>query len=197
MHGTLNSSRIQSTDQEAAPVMDSQGQRAARFEREVLPHLDRVYCAALCLADDQAQTGELVQETFARAYAAFGQMPPETDMTARLYRILISTHASSRRNRREPGPAPARGTRSHAGPADREGVSPAEVSAVLRLPGPVVKGALRQLQPDFRLVVYLADVENLACREIAGILTVPVGTVIWRLHRGRRQLRELLRALSL
>src|SRR5262249_26964142 len=146
MHGTLNSSRIQLTDQEAAPVMDSQGQRAARFEREVLPHLDRVYCAVLCLADDQAQAGELVQETFARAYAALGQMPPETDMTARLYRILISTQASSHRNRLEPRPAPARGTRSRAGPADREGVSPAEISTVLRLPGPVVKGALQQLQ---------------------------------------------------
>jgi RNA polymerase sigma-70 factor (ECF subfamily) len=197
MHDTLNSSRILPTDQEAAPVTDSQGQRATRFERVALPHLDRVYCAALCLAGDQAQAGELVQETFACAYAAFGQMPPETEMTARLYRILISTHASSRRNRREPGPAPTRGTRSRAGPADREGVSPAEISTVQRLPGPVVKGALRQLQPDFRLVVYLADVEGLACREIAGIMTVPVGTVIRRLHRGRRQLRELLRALSL
>jgi hypothetical protein len=125
MPGTLNSSRMEPADQEAAPVTDSQRQRAARFEREVLPHLDRVYCAALCLAGDQAEASELVQETFARAYAAFGQMPPETDMTARLYRILISTHVGSRRNRREPWPAPALGTRSRAGPADREGASPA------------------------------------------------------------------------
>lgn len=192
MHGTLNNNRMEPADQETAPVAESRGQRTTRFEREVLLHVDRVYCAALCLAGDQAEASELVQETFARAYAAFGQMPPDTDMTAGLYRILISTHASSRRNRREP-PPPARGTRSRAGRPGRSGVSPAEISAVLRLPGPVVKDALQQLQPDSRLVVYLASVEGLACREIADIMTVPVETVARRLHHGRRQLRELLR----
>jgi RNA polymerase sigma-70 factor, ECF subfamily len=192
MPGTLNSSRIKPAGQETAPVTDSWGQRTTRFEREVLPHLDRVYCAALCLAEDQAEAGELVQETFARAYAEFCPTSPGSNVTAWLYRILVSTHARSRRKRREP-PPPARGTRSRAGRPGRSGVSPAQISAVLRLPGPVVRDALRQLQPDSRLVVYLADVEGLACREIAGIMTVPVETVARRLHHGRRQLRELLR----
>ena len=155
----------------------------SRFEREVLPHVDRVVCAALYLTGDRAEAGELVQETFATAYAAFGQLASGTNVTAWLYRILIGTVASSRVKQREPQPAQP----------NRSGVSPAEIRAVMRLPGPVIRGALQQLQPNSRLVVYLADVEGLACREIADITGASIETVRRRRHTGRRQLAELLR----
>ena len=159
----------------------------------MLPHLDRVNWRGAVLAEDRAETGELVQETFARAYAAFGPTPPSTNVKAWLFRILVSAAAGSGPGQGAAaggigsGPPPPRGL-----PA-RDGVSPAEIRAVLRLPGPVVMRALRQLPPDFQLVVYLADVEGLACREIADVMAAPVETVRRRLRCGRCQLRELLR----
>jgi RNA polymerase sigma-70 factor, ECF subfamily len=197
MPGILNNSRMQSADQEIEPVTDSPGQWAARFEREVLAHLDRVYGAALCMADDQVEADALVQETCASAYAEFGQVEPGTKVTAWLYRILISTIASSRRGQHRPQPAPARDSRDRqqprADPPARTWVSPAEIRAVMRLPGTAVKGALQQLHPDSRIVVYLAEVEGLACREISDITKAPIETVTWLRHCGRRQLREFLR----
>jgi RNA polymerase sigma-70 factor (ECF subfamily) len=193
MPGTLNSGKMQPVNQETTPATDSRGQKEARFEREVLPHLDRVYCAALCLVDDQAEAGELVQETFARAYAEFGPTSPGRNVTAWLYRFLLGSAADS-----VPGQGAAAdgiGSRpsARAWPCTRSGVSPAEIRAVMRLPGPVVKGALRQLPRDSRLAVYLAYVEGLACREIAEVTEAPIETVTRWLRCGRRQLRWLLR----
>jgi len=181
----------------AQPVTDGPTQRAARFERDVLPHLDRVYHAARCLAAGQAAAEDLAGQTFALACAAFGQVEPGSNVTAWLYRILISTFtASSPYQLREPQPAPADGpghdllahTRSHM--CGRP--TPAQIKAVKRLPGSNVNKALQELPLDMRVVVYLADVEGLTCREIAGIVTAPAKTVAARLHRGHRQLWELL-----
>jgi RNA polymerase sigma-70 factor (ECF subfamily) len=184
---------MQPADQETAAATDSRGQKEARFEREVLPHLDRVYCAALCLAEDQAEAGELVQETFARAYAEFGPTSPGSNVTAWLYRILFGSAAG-----RGPGQGAAADGMGSGPPARtrlcaRRGVSPADIMALMRLPGPVVKGALRQLPQDSRLAVYLAYVEGLACREIAEVTGAPIETVTRQLRCGRRQLRWLLR----
>ena len=173
---------MQPADPETAAATDSRGQKEARFEREVLPHLDRVYCAALCLVDDQAEAGELVQETFARAYAEFGPRSPGRKVTAWLYRILLGSADGI-------GSGPS----ARAWLCTRSAVSPADIRAVMRLPGPVVKGALRQLPQDSRLAVYLAYVEGLACREIAEITGAPIETVTRGLRCGRRQLRWLLR----
>ena len=181
----------------ARPVTDGLTQRAARFEREVLPHLDQVYRAARCLAAGQAAAEDLAGQTFARAYAAFGQVEPGSNVTAWLYRILISTFTASSPNQlREPQPAPADGAGNdllaHTGSHMCGRRTPAQIKAVKRLPGSIVNKALQELPPDLRIVVYLADVEGLTCREIAGMVTAPAETVASRLHRGHRQLWELL-----
>jgi RNA polymerase sigma-70 factor (ECF subfamily) len=163
--------------------MDSPRQRAAQFERDVLPHLDRVYCAALCLAGDQAAADEVAQETFATACAAFGRMDPGANVLGWLYCILVSTFAGGTEGRQ----------RSRNGPARRSTPTAAEIQAVERLPGADVNRALHELPPDVRIVVYLADVEGFGCREIADITAAPIGMVTSRLRRGRRHLGELLR----
>ena len=173
-------------------------QRGRRSKRAVLPHLNRVYRAALCLAGGQAAAEDLVQETFAQAVAAFGQIEPGTDVAAWLYRILVTTFAGgSRPEQDEPTPLPASGAGDwqllHRGSSGRGGPTPAEITAVAQLPGADVKRALRELPPDLRIVVYLAGVEDLASREIASIMAVPPETVTSQLRRGRSQLGELLR----
>jgi RNA polymerase sigma-70 factor (ECF subfamily) len=149
----------------------------------VLPHLDRVYRGALCLAGDQAAADELAQKTFATACAAFGRVENGANVMVWLYRILVSTFARGTGGRQ----------RSRPGSASRGRPTAAEMQAVEGLPGADVNRALHELPPDLRIVVYLAEVEGFACREIAGIIAAPAGTVTSRLHRGRRQLRELLR----
>ena len=173
-------------------------QRGRRSKRAVLPHLNRVYRAALCLAGGQAAAEDLVQETFAQAVAAFGQIEPGADVAAWLYGILVTTFADgSRPGQDELTALPASGAGdwqlSHGGSSGRGRPMSAEIAAVAQLPGADVNHALRELPPDLRIVVYLADVEALGCREIASIITVPPETVPSRLRRGRRQLGELLR----
>lgn len=197
MTTNLAGTRVARADQTEL-VADWPGQRAARFERDVLPHLDRVYHAARCMAADRAAAEDLAEETFARAYAAFGQVEPGTNVTTWLYCILITTFAaSSGKQQREPKPAPVDGAgdrrQARAGSFTRGSLTPAQAKAVERLPGSDVNCALHELPPDLRIAVYLADVDGFACGEIAGIVTVPTETVVTRLHRGRRQLRELLR----
>jgi RNA polymerase sigma-70 factor (ECF subfamily) len=180
-----------------ALVLETPTQRAARFERDVLPYLDQLYPAALRLSRNRADAEDLVQETFTRAYASFGQFQPGTNQKAWLYRILTNTFLTSYRKRqREPQPVAAGGIQdwqlARAGSHPSSGLKPADAEVLERLPDPRVKHALRELPEDFRTVVYLADVEGYAYREIAAIMRTPIGTVTSRLHRARRQLRGRL-----
>ena len=180
------------------PATETPGQRAARFERDALPYLKRLYPTALRMTRNTADAEDLVQETFAKAYASFGQFEPGTNLKAWLSRILINTFiASCRKRQREPQPA-ATGEiedRQLARAASRapSGLNPADVEVLAHMPDPRVKRALQQLPANFRITVYLADVEGYTYREIASIMRTPMGTVTSRLHRGRRQLRDLLR----
>jgi RNA polymerase sigma-70 factor, ECF subfamily len=182
----------------AGPVPETPGQRAARFERDALPYREQLYPAALRMTGNPADAEDLVQETFTRAYASFGQFEPGTNLKAWLYRILTNTFITScRKRQREPQPAPVGGTQdwqlARAASRPSSGLKPADTEVLDYLPDPRVTRALGQLSADFRTVVYLADVEGYAYREIAGIMGTPIGTVMSRLHRGRRQLRQLLR----
>ena len=182
----------------ASAQPDMRKHHAALFEREALPYLDKLYPAALRLTRNPADAEDLVQETFAKAYASFGQFVPGTNMRAWLHRILTTTFITSYRKRqREPRPAPTSDILdwqlAQAWPAPTLEPKSAEVEVLERQADPSVKLALQALSDDLRTVVYLADVEGYTYREIAVLIGTRTGTVSSRLHRAHRQLRGLLR----
>ena len=183
--------------QETDPATKAPRQLAARFERDALPYLVQMYPAALRMTRNCTDAEDLVQETFTRAYESFGQFEPGTNIKAWLYRILINTFFNCRRKRRRE-PRLAQDGEIHdwqladVGSHASSGLGSAETEVLDHIPDSSVKHALHELPESFRTVVYLADVEGYPCREIASILGTPVGTVMSRHHRGRRQLRHLL-----
>lgn len=167
-----------------------------RFEREALPFMRDLYAAALRLTRNPTDAEDLLQETYLRAYRGFGGFRPGTNIRAWLYRILMNTFINSYRKRqREPL------TVSDDEVEEwylyerlaREGLgASAETEVLESLPDEDVRAALEALPEQFRVAVLLADVEGFSYREIAEILKVPMGTVMSRLHRGRRALEKRL-----
>ena len=176
---------------------ETDDERAVRFERDAMSYVDQLYSAALRMTRNPADAEDVVQDTYLKAFSSFHQFKPGTNLKAWLYRILTNTFITSyRKSQRQPQLADGADVEDwqlhRAESHTSTGLRSAEVEALDRMPDGVVTDALASLSEDFRMAVYLADVEGFSYKEIAEIMGTPIGTVMSRLNRGRAQLRAKL-----
>jgi RNA polymerase sigma-70 factor (ECF subfamily) len=174
----------------------SQAAAQADFEQQVRPYIGQLYPAALRMTRNRADAEDLVQDTLAKAYTAFSQFTPGTNLRAWLNKILANTFINTYRKRKRepaiaPGADPAADWHVSADPLAPAARS-AEAEALDKITDSAILAALRELPPDFRTAIWLADVEGYPYREVAALMGTPLGTVMSRLHRARGKLRHAL-----
>lgn len=179
------------------PAQQSDTELSARFEREVTPLRGALYRQALRMTHNPSDAEDLLQDTLLKAFCGFHTYRQDSNLNAWLHRILVNTYISGyRKMQRRPTQYPTdeitdvqlAASAQHSG----TGLRSAEDQALETLPDHDVRDAMQALPEQFRTAVYYADVEGFRFREIAQLTDAPIGTVMSRLHRGRRQLRLLL-----
>jgi RNA polymerase sigma-70 factor, ECF subfamily len=190
-------SLLMSTEPVSENATDALVDLRGLFEEQALQYMDQLYAAAMRMTRNPADAADLVQETFVKAFQAFGQFQQGTNLKAWLYRIQTNTFINNyRKKQRNPYNQTIDDLEDwqlgNAESATSTITRSAEAEAIDHLPDSAVKDALQSIPEDFRLAVYFADVEGYSYQEVADIMKTPVGTVMSRLHRGRKMLRELL-----
>ena len=181
------------------PVRETDAELTARFERDAIPMLDQLYGGALRMTRNPADAEDLLQETMVKAYAGFRSFRAGTNLKAWLYRILTNTYINTyRAKKRRPEIADVEDVEDlylyhHLAGDPSAGLGrSAEDEALDRFTDTDVKAAIESLPDSFRIAVLLADVEGFSYKEIAEITDVPIGTVMSRIHRGRKALQKAL-----
>jgi RNA polymerase sigma-70 factor (ECF subfamily) len=174
----------------------------ARFQRDVLPLLDSLYSGALRMTRNPADAEDLVQETMLRAYRSFDRFEPGTNLKAWLFRIMTNAYINTYRKRqREPQKVSSdeledfdlyQELKMH----DPEMSRTPETIVLDSLVDSDITEAIDSLPDQFRMAVLLSDVEGFSYAEMAEIMDVPLGTVMSRLHRGRKALQKRLWELA-
>jgi RNA polymerase sigma-70 factor (ECF subfamily) len=171
----------------------------AAFSDLAMEYMPALYTAALRMTRNTADAEDLVQETYLKAYRAFASFETGTNLKAWLYRILTNTYINTyRAKKRRPEIADVEDVEDlylyrHLAPDQASGLGrSAEDEALERFTDTDVKEAIEALPETFRMAVLLADVEGFSYKEIAEITEVPIGTVMSRIHRGRKALQKAL-----
>jgi len=179
---------------------DSNDERQVRihdFEQQAMPIMPQLYGAALRWTRNPSDAEDLVQETMAKAFMAWGQFQTGTNLKAWLYRIMTNTHINLYNKRAKDQAKGGLDELEDWQVGDAESVTAvssrsAELEAIDNLPSDTIRQALAAIPEEFRMVVYYAVVDGLPYAEIAEIMQTPVGTVMSRLHRGKKLLRKSL-----
>ena len=175
--------------------------RAASFEEQAMPLLDQLYGGAMRMTRNPQDAEDLIQETYLKAYKNFDSFKQGTNLKAWLYRIMTNTYINSyRKAQRRPTQSSADEltdfqlytTSGH----DSTGLESAEVAALKAMPDTTISEAMNDLPEDYRMAVYYSDVVGLAYKEVAEVMDIPLGTVMSRLHRGRKLLRKALKDVA-